>query len=68
MGKGEQIMTHMPVGELLSQIDHDYNQAIMSIRQVMSSNTYSSTDKKLIAMKITQLIDKMKMEVLPWTK
>lgn len=61
-------MTYMDIGELLAQIDHDYNQSIMSISQVMASNTYSATDKKLIALKITQLIDKMKTELLPWTK
>lgn len=61
-------MTHLEIRELLAKIDHDYNQSIMSIRQVMASNTYSATDKKLIALKITHLIDKMKTEVLPWTK
>ena len=61
-------MTHMPIGELLAQIDYDYKQSIMSIRQIMASSIYSSTDKNLIALKITGLIDQMKTEVLPWTK
>jgi hypothetical protein len=61
-------MTHIEIRELLAQIDNDFNQSIMSIRQLMSSNNYSSTDKKVIAMKITHLVDKMKTEVLPWTK
>lgn len=61
-------MTHMEMDELLVQIDHDYHASIMTVRQVMASNHYSNTDKKLIAMKITQLVEQMKTEVLPWTK
>ncbi len=61
-------MTHTPIGELLVQIDNDYKASILSVRQLMASNIYSSTDKKLIAMKITQLVEQMKTEVLPWTK
>lgn len=62
-------MTHnMPIGELLAQIDNDYKASIMSVRQLMASNVYSSTDKRFIAMKITQLVEQIKTEVLPWIK
>ncbi len=60
-------MTVTPVNEMLTQIERDYRDAITSVRTVMASNQYSSTDKKLIAMKITQLVDQLKNEVAPWT-
>lgn len=61
-------MTHIEIGKLLTQIDKDYNESIYTVRQIMTSGYYTSTDKKVIAMKIIHLVDQMKLEVLPWTK
>lgn len=61
-------MTHMEINEFLDQIEHDYNQSIFSMRQVMAITEYTTAEKAAIAKKIIILADKMKTEMLPWTK
>lgn len=56
------------VDEVVTQIDHDFHQSIISIRQLLAQSHYSTFEKKVIAQRILARLEDMKKEVEIWSK
>lgn len=56
------------IDEVTTQIDHDFHQSIISVRQLFSQSHYNTFEKKVIAKRILARLEDMKKEVEIWSK